>query len=605
MKQGSRDILEFAPNQAPTTPLSTQTGITTASSVTSPSSSNPPPSNSASNVTTPTTGVSSPSQTPQASPSNPSQPAVNPAPTNQTPSVSSPAVGTTNQTPAANPSNPSTPATNQVSSPAVGVTTQTPANPATNPSTPNKPVSSPAIGTTQTPLQAPSQAAPTGVTTTASSVSSPSGSSNAPSTTASNVTSPNASNQPPSSNLPSASSVSSPSSSKPPVSSVSSVTPPVSSVKPVGVTVKPLDLTDDQEKGVKKILQDIYGPAMSLSAIAELTEEAAKKLLGEIEERSRQAAEDQLASMFQRGGMSATDARLQAKNDMVAVQTYQDARSMTPEQRIEMNTNIAVGVYTGATKPEEWKESREKIRLTNTKFADCSQANGKEFCKDQFALGRSSYGLAANDPRRFNGLDWSRNQLGKESRDLIKGASTSAYRHIEKAKCVRRALDITASGGGSFALGVGFAGVAGQGSMMGAAIFQGGVPYLVLYAEGGFAIGGPGFSYSAVPWSFGSSQGSQFNGPVLIFGAWAGVGVSVGIGNATVNGLTGAFDKFNADVGLGFSAGGSLSAGQDSSGLLLTGSRGAAKIGEGIGFQLSQYPTNTVKLLAIPIDSIC
>jgi hypothetical protein len=79
-----------------------------------------------------------------------------------------------------------------------------------------------------TPLQAPSQAAPSGVAVTASSVSSPNSAPNVPTTTASSVSSPSV-----------VSSVSSPSSSSA-VSSVSSVTPPVSSVKPVGVTVKPL-----------------------------------------------------------------------------------------------------------------------------------------------------------------------------------------------------------------------------------------------------------------------------------------------------------------------------------------------------------------------------
>jgi hypothetical protein len=91
-----------------------------------------------------------------------------------------------------------------------------------------------------TPLQTPSQAAPSGIAVTASAVSSPSAVPNAPSVTASSVTSPNASVSSPST----VSSVTSPSSSSTPVSSVSSVVPPVSSVKPVGVTVKPLGYYD-------------------------------------------------------------------------------------------------------------------------------------------------------------------------------------------------------------------------------------------------------------------------------------------------------------------------------------------------------------------------
>ena len=63
--------------------------------------------------------------------------------------------------------------------------------------------------------------------------------------TASSVTSPNASVNAPSSSVPSASSVSSPSSSDKPSSNASNVTPPTSSVKPVGSsTVKPLGIYD-------------------------------------------------------------------------------------------------------------------------------------------------------------------------------------------------------------------------------------------------------------------------------------------------------------------------------------------------------------------------
>jgi hypothetical protein len=90
------------------------------------------------------------------------------------------------------------------------------------------------------PLQAPSQAAPTGVTTTASSVSSPSGANTVPSTTASSVSSPNSSVSTPSTSSTTASSVSSPNSSSNPSTSASSVTPPVSSKPSTGGDVKPL-----------------------------------------------------------------------------------------------------------------------------------------------------------------------------------------------------------------------------------------------------------------------------------------------------------------------------------------------------------------------------
>jgi hypothetical protein len=133
------------------------------------------------------------------------------------------------------------------------------------------------------PLQAPSQAAPSGVAVTASSVSSPSGSSNAPSTTASNVTSPNASNQPPSSNLPSASS-----SSKPPASSVSSVVPPVSSVKPVGTnTVKPLDYVGWDGSCVNSDIGTNQGSGCDPKNLQEKADALDEKIKRETDEKKR------------------------------------------------------------------------------------------------------------------------------------------------------------------------------------------------------------------------------------------------------------------------------------------------------------------------------
>ncbi len=551
--------------QAPTTPLSVQTGITSASSVTSPSASGQAPSGTASSVTTPTSSAAITSSG-TAQPASSSQA--------QTQGITSPATGTTTTS--------SQPQSQTVSSPSVGTTTTTISS--------SQPSNAPTTSSTST-LQAPSQAAPVGVTTTASSVTSPNSAPNVPSTTASSVTSPNAST--PSSSTPSASSVTSPSSSNVPSTSASSVTPPVSSGKPKTESgdVKPTDLTADQIKGVKKILQDIYGPAMSLSSTAELSEEEAKKLLGEIEERSRRAAENQLTAMYQRTGMNSSDARLQAQNDMTAVQTYQDARSMTPEQRIEMNTNIAVGIYTGAVKPEEWKETREKIRQTNVKFADCSKANGKDFCKDQFALSRSNFGRPDNDPRRFNALDWSRNQLGANSRELITGASAPAFRRIERSKCNYRLRQYVGGAGFSFGGSI-EGGIPGQFEFGGQA--QSGLVYAYTpdgKVQFGLAMTSGAFIsqqylpnwrvWQSVPPSTGTVSGA--------LGFSAGLGVSFFAHNS-VNGLDalkGASDQGNVNAVVG----GSVATANDSAGnqVVLT----TLSIGKGIGFSGSFYPVNT------------
>ncbi len=134
-----------------------------------------------------------------------------------------------------------------------------------------------------TPLQAPSQAAPSGVAVTASSVSSPNSVPNAPSVTASSVTSPNASVSSPST----VSSVSSPSASSSAVV-VSSVTSPVSSVKPVGVTVKPLGYYDSSGTCVESATRTECKTSKELSDEADRLKAQARKAAGDAErERAR------------------------------------------------------------------------------------------------------------------------------------------------------------------------------------------------------------------------------------------------------------------------------------------------------------------------------
>jgi hypothetical protein len=133
-----------------------------------------------------------------------------------------------------------------------------------------------------TPLQAPSQAAPSGVAVTASSVSSPNSAPNVPTTTASSVTSPNASVSSPSV----VSSVSSPSSSSA-VSSVSSVTLPVSSVKPVGVTVKPLDYVRWDGSCVNSDIGTDKGSGCDPKNLQEKADALDEKIKRETDERRR------------------------------------------------------------------------------------------------------------------------------------------------------------------------------------------------------------------------------------------------------------------------------------------------------------------------------
>jgi hypothetical protein len=166
----------------------------------------------------------------------------------------------------------------------------------------------------------------------------------------------------------------------------------VTGAKPVGAggsssgDVGTLDLTDAQKAGVKSILRACYGEAMSLSSDAQLSDKQAQELMGRTEKCSQNQFEEQLAKKYQASGMNETDAKLQAHNDLISVLDYQNETSMTPEQRINMNMNNPVSLYTGATDIKDWKEAREKIRNVNRKYQECEKNNDSKYCKKFLVL---------------------------------------------------------------------------------------------------------------------------------------------------------------------------------------------------------------------------
>jgi hypothetical protein len=130
-------------------------------------------------------------------------------------------------------------------------------------------------------------------------------------------------------------------------------------------TVTPLDLTSSQQAGVRAILRACYGEAMSLSSNAQLGEKQAQEIMGRIEKCSQDQFTQQLTQTYMNNGMSKSDAQQKAADDLTAVLDYQNETSMNPEQRITMNINNAVGLYTGSINVNEWKAAREKIRGVN------------------------------------------------------------------------------------------------------------------------------------------------------------------------------------------------------------------------------------------------
>lgn len=223
----------------------------------------------------------------------------------------------------------------------------------------------------------------------------------------------------------------------------SSVTPPSGSsggiVPPAGPGggIKPLDLDPEQEKGVKKILREIYGPAMSLQSNAELNAKEVEALTSKIEDRSRVVAEREVTTMYQGYGMSSSEAKIRANLDMREVRTYQNNVDMTPVDRIGMNTEIAVGAYTGAIKPKEWTDAIEKTKEVNNGFKDCSKAWGgnkamvSECGNAQAITFDNTTQLWKNNTFKLD--KWVDNQLGQESKTLVQNAEDVSSNHINRA----------------------------------------------------------------------------------------------------------------------------------------------------------------------------
>jgi hypothetical protein len=235
------------------------------------------------------------------------------------------------------------------------------------------------------PLEAPSQAVPSGVAVTASSVSSPNSVPNAPTTTASSVTSPNASVSSPNT----VSSVTSPSSSNTPVSSVSSVTPPVSSVKPVGTsTVKPLDFrwtpegdcikswvfgVSDGGFGVK---DDPDCVAWDLAKAAENNERKTNEILDSNASAAEKAAA--LENLARRN--AALQDRKYGQNAVTELEGLFDGsyyKKLSPEGKMVLLRVLNSGMSLGTIGAADLKDLRNSIRVTDNGYPAIPSGLGK------------------------------------------------------------------------------------------------------------------------------------------------------------------------------------------------------------------------------------
>jgi YD repeat-containing protein len=375
LQKGEAQALE-----APVKPTSVQTGITSASSVTSPNSTPPSTNNgSASSVTKPDAKPEPKPEDPKPATTNGSSPA-------QSQGVSSPALGTTSSTGTTTTSTSSTPSAPSVSSPTPGTTTTTTAGESTS----SQPQSSSNANINA--LEKPPTQSST--TITASSVTAPTSSTpvnNLPGS-ASSVTKPGASASNTSS-TPSASTVSSPSGSTPSSNgNGSSVTPPgggkpEASAGSTGNGVKPLGVTigDRSPAGIAclKRVED------SLNAKADITNEEAEKLMGNLEACAREEAEDELTSQYTAKGFTPTEARIQARADLDALDAYFQASDFTPRDRIQAYTGLAVGLAKGEITLAEWRSELAELCGMRAK----ANGGGSKTCDNAFAKfgGRDGY----------------------------------------------------------------------------------------------------------------------------------------------------------------------------------------------------------------------
>ena len=174
-----------------------------------------------------------------------------------------------------------------------------------------------------------------------------------------------------------------------PSSGTGTIVPPTSSVTPPGGStggiVKPGG--GASVGGVKPLavivtsLKNTFEPATTLDENAALTQAQAQAVMGEIERRARNFAEEQLTKAY--GGGGAAENR--ARNDMNALDGYLQAADYGQRDRIYVYTGLAVGLQTGEITLDEWKE--ELKELCGYRASASGGANGT--CDR--AIGRDAY----------------------------------------------------------------------------------------------------------------------------------------------------------------------------------------------------------------------
>jgi hypothetical protein len=223
---------------------------------------------------------------------------------------------------------------------------------------------------------------------------------------------------------------------------------------------------------------------------------------------------------------------------------------MNPEQRITMNMNNAVGLYTGSINVNEWKAAREKIRNVNQRFQQCSKTNTEDHCKNIFNINR---GLAYNKgyTTGFDALKWSGNQLGSAS-ELVKNATRTAFNHVKRAKCMYDTRDrrggFGASFGSNLTFGIGLVGVGYQQSIAVGRLEAKNMTYYGAFLVQGGAVAVAGSK--ELQWSMYPSPDGKLP---FIFGMYAGYGFSGWWTNATYSNFLGAFDNVNINEGCAWS----------------------------------------------------
>jgi hypothetical protein len=235
------------------------------------------------------------------------------------------------------------------------------------------------------------------VTTTASSVSSPSGASNVPSTTASSVSSPNASVGTPNSSTPSASSVSSPSSSSNPSTSASSVVPPVSSKPSGSSTVKPLGWWEDflvwwaEQTEKAKSLQDEEAKR----------ERDAARATGEVGQMAAEAYIANLDAVAKANGCTSISS-CNAPEMQRLREIWNNTKDLPPAERLEMQQRIGLNVFRFAVDDNSSCTGCRQGLTSVLNNLSKSTANGKKLgYRTAEEMWGNSRGFALTDDQRF------------------------------------------------------------------------------------------------------------------------------------------------------------------------------------------------------------